>query len=92
MIPSFVKITGWKPILDAQATGQAAKDYRKARGVSGRRVARVMGIVPSFLCDMENGHASWTVKKACAYHNAVEQLRGNLHLTAVIKSRHGQQS
>ncbi len=79
-------------MLDAVATGRAAKDYRKARGVSGRRVARVIGISPSHICDMENGRRSWTVEQACVYAAAVDHLRGNFHLTTPIKSQDAQQS
>ncbi len=79
-------------MLDAVATGRAAKDYRKSARVTGRRVARVIGISPSHICDMENGRRSWTVEQACAYAAAVDQLRGNFHLTTPIKSPHGQQS
>jgi transcriptional regulator with XRE-family HTH domain len=90
VIPPFAKITGWKPMLDAVATGRAAKDYRKSAGVSGRRVARAIGISSSHVCDMESGRRSWTVEQACAYAAAVDQLRGNFHLTTEIKSPHAQ--
>jgi hypothetical protein len=67
-------VTGWKPILDAKATGANAQAFRKAHGVTGRRVAREIGLCSSLICEMENGTRGWTLEKVEAYHQAVLRL------------------
>jgi transcriptional regulator with XRE-family HTH domain len=67
-------VTGWKPILDAKATGANAQAFRKAHGVTGRRVAREIGLCPSLICEMENGTRGWTLEKVEAYRQAVLRL------------------
>jgi hypothetical protein len=67
-------ITGWKPILDNKATGAKAAAFRRDHGVSGRRVAREIGLCSSLICEMENGTRGWTLEKVEAYRSAVLRL------------------
>jgi transcriptional regulator with XRE-family HTH domain len=68
-------VTGWKPLLDAKATGANAQAFRKAHGVTGRRVAREIGLCSSLICEMENGTRGWTLEKVEAYRQAVLRLK-----------------
>jgi len=74
--PPFLKITGWKPIIDHAATGAAAKSYREKHGIKGRAVARKMGMCPSHFSEIESGKRGWNGDKAVRYWHAVEALKG----------------
>ncbi len=49
--------TGNEP--DAQAIGEELRLMRQGAGVSQREMARLMGISPSYLCDLEQGLRRW---------------------------------
>ena len=75
-LPKFLKISGWSPIIDHEATGKAAALYRRSKGVSQRKVAKHWGGAHSHLCEMERGEAGWTIDKATRFQKAVDELAG----------------
>ena len=77
MIPTLVKIKHWEPVIDHEATGKAAAEYRRSKGVSQRRVAKQWGGAPSHLCEMERGVGGWTIDKAIRFQQAVDNVAGS---------------
>jgi transcriptional regulator with XRE-family HTH domain len=79
VIPDFVKIKHWEPVIDDEATGRAAAQYRRSKGVSQRRVAKHYGGAPSHLCEMERGIRGWSIDKAIRFRRAVDELAGSFN-------------
>jgi predicted transcriptional regulator len=53
------------------ALGHKLREEREAMGMSQAEVARVMKVVPTFVCDLEHGKRNWTARMVQRYLAAV---------------------
>ena len=60
---------GWLP--DDKATGKRMRAMREAKGLSGREVARRMGMSAPYICDLELGKRFWNTKVTERYLKAI---------------------
>lgn len=60
--------------IDHCATGAMVRHQRKARSISGKRVADIMGIPRSLLSDLEAGRRNWTQDRLDSYAAAIRRL------------------
>lgn len=51
--------------------GQMAKKIREKEGFSLRGLARKMEVSPGFVCDLEKGNRTWTIKTVKAWRKAL---------------------
>jgi transcriptional regulator with XRE-family HTH domain len=56
---------------DSVALGRSYRLLRKAAGLSGRQVARSIGISASYLSDLELGRRKWNTKIIRAFEKAI---------------------
>lgn len=59
-------------LISHKATGQAAREERKEHGLSGREMARRMGLSAPYLSDLELGKRNWSVKLVKLWNNALK--------------------
>lgn len=64
----FVKV---ERIRHAEA-GRVARTERLLAGLTLREVAKRMGHVPSYICDLENGRRGWSAKLAAKFNKAIK--------------------
>jgi len=58
-------------IIDAVATGKAARRVREESGKSLRCVARIMGVSPSYLSAVERGKKNWSPNLVWRFNEAI---------------------
>jgi len=59
-------------VIDHERTGKEVRKERIKCGVSLRRVAKQMGLSPSFVSDLERGRRNWTSKRFHQYADALK--------------------
>lgn len=52
---------------DHSVIGQEMRDFRVNRNVSARRLAKLMGLSPGYICRLEHGRNKWSEKLITKY-------------------------
>lgn len=60
---------------EQKRVGVSMKHYRTASRVTGRAVAKELGLSAMFLCDLERGNRLWRIDTGTRYLAAVDKLR-----------------
>lgn len=61
-------------VIQHDETGKEARLQRTKRGVSLRRLAKEMGITPSYLSDLELGRRHWNMDRIRLFEKTLEKL------------------
>ncbi len=60
-------------VIDATATGEAARTEREAAGLSLREMARRMGVSAPYVSDLELGRRAWSMERVRLWNEAIQK-------------------
>lgn len=67
--------TGRVSIVTDALIGSSARARRQNHKITARQVARVMGVSPQYVSDLERGRRAWTFDLLFRYGEAVDHLQ-----------------